>query len=131
MKLSERYGQKKPALLIVPDTVTSKKGWLKRLENSIPNLTERYLFRIITKRSDVCGQIRSLNSKYSTIVFVNNPLDDYSEVVKIATNGTRLPLAIDGYQIFRKRNRNYMNVPFTSFNRWGLIVNENLNKDLT
>ena len=82
MKSEQRYKNLgKPALLIVPSTGTTKRGWLNRLKSVDPKTTDFYHFRILTENSDIPAQLNKAQACFKHIVVLNNALNSVNRKI--------------------------------------------------
>lgn len=122
MNAKTRYKGKIPALLIVPASGT-KRGWIARLQKKFKH-TSSYMFRVVTANSNLERQIFKLPSRFRTVVFVNNPLSEYSGVLRRMSEK-----GIHGFGIhlFRSQRRRVA-LNQSELKRWNEIIRNQLNE---
>jgi len=121
MNAKERYQNKKPALLIVPDKGT-KRGWIERLKLKFEHTSE-YIFRTLTPSANLEHQINKLSPRFRTVIFINNPISDYSGVLRRMSEK-----GIHGFgiHVFRSARRRIA-LNQSELKQWDEIVNNKLN----
>ena len=118
MNLNKRYQGKRPALLIVPAGSKSKRGWINALNIKF-KYSDDYIFRVFTSEADLPRQLRKMSSRFSNIFFINNPLDNYAELMKIAEQKSAI---IQGLHIFR--HRQIVAIQSFQLNTWNMIIKD-------
>ncbi len=119
MNMNQRYAGKTPALLIVPNTGT-KQGWVNRLHNKF-EYADSYIFRVLTPNAELERQISTLPARFRNIFVLNNPLPDYSSVIRAASEKG---LNIVGIHLFRKRRR--VSLHPHELHKWNNIIANHL-----
>ena len=124
MNAKERYKDKTPALLIVPK-VGTKRGWMARLRRDFEYMNS-YIFRVYTPAANLEHQINKLPTPFKTVIFVNNPVSNYSGVIR---RMGRKGIHGLGLHLFRKSHRRRIAILESELARWDKTVNRKLNEE--